>query len=181
LRNELRSPDSNQAIKGTYNWATWHTHMKNITLDLHKINPKAVTFLSGLGFDTDLSPLPVGKDMGSGVKFRKSEWPKDKIALELHRYDNFASPIKDCNELKKGLWRNGWNAMDHGNRDIVNPMPVVMTEFGFDQNPKTAESVYSSCLKDFFVSRQAGWMYWVLAGSYYKRQGTIDSDEKWGK
>jgi hypothetical protein len=155
--------------------------MRNITLDLHKINPMAITFLSGLGFDTDLSPIPVGKDLGGGLKFRKQDWPKDKVALELHRYDNSKSPITDCAKFKQALLNSGWNAMQDGNRDIVNHMPVVMTEFGFDQNPQSAGTVYATCLKSFLVTQNAGWMYWVLAGSYYRRQGITDHDEKWGE
>jgi hypothetical protein len=30
------------------------------------------------------------------------------------------------------------------------------------------------------VSRQLGWMVWVLAGSYYIRSGTQDYDETYG-
>jgi hypothetical protein len=42
-------------------------------------------------------------------------------------------------------------------------------------------SVYSICLKDYLGQINGGWMVWVLAGSYYIREGVVNSDETWGK
>lgn len=145
--------------------------MRAATDAVHKQNPAAVIFLSGLGFDTDLSVV-------SSNKFHKSDWPAGKTALELHRYDNGVDGANKCNDFYNSLDKNGWNVMKEGH---PNSMPVVMTEFGFAQDSTTHQKPYAQCLKSFFDERRAGWMYWVLAGSYYIRQGKQDSDEKWGK
>jgi hypothetical protein len=171
LRNELRSPDNNASLKNTYNWDTWNLNMRKAADTVHKENPNAVIFLSGLGFDTDFSIVTSGK-------FKKDEWPQRKTALELHRYDNKKSSLKDCNGFASGLDRSGWGAMK---LESSKAMPVVMTEFGFAQDGKDYQSPYAQCLKTYFEQNKAGWMYWVLSGSYYIRSGKQDSDEEWGK
>jgi len=175
MRNELRSPDNNASLKSSsYNWSTWYDNMAPCAKDIHAENPKVIVFFSGLGFDTDLSAVTAGKDLGKGKKFRKEDFVEGKIALELHNYQN---NVKDCAAIKGGMLWNGWYAHNSSNPLVL---PVVMTEFGFLQNNQTAASVYATCLKDFFVKEKAGWMYWVLAGSYYNKQGKKDSDEAWG-
>ncbi|KAF2436212.1 cellulase family protein [Tothia fuscella] len=178
LRNELRSPDNNAALKSkSYNWSDWYDLVKSCAEGVSAANPNLLVFLSGLGFDTDLGPIPTGGDLGGGKVYRKSDFAKDKVVLELHNYQNREG---DCSKIKGGMVRNGWNALNSNNPAVKNVFPVVMTEFGFEQDPKAAATVYATCLKDFFVSNRAGWMYWVFAGSYYNRQNNHDSDEKWG-
>jgi hypothetical protein len=145
--------------------------MRQATQTVHRENPAAVIFLSGLGFDTDLSFVTSGK-------FNISDWPARKTALELHRYDAKSVSGKDCNSLHADLDLHGWEVTKPGH---PRAMPVVMTEFGFSQNGKDFQSQYAQCLKSFFEARRSGWMYWVLAGSYYIRSGKQDLDETWGK
>jgi hypothetical protein len=176
MRNELRSPDKNTSLKAaSYNWSDWYTNVKSCAQRIQEMNPKAIVFFSGLGFDTDLSAVTAQKDLGNGKKFLKQDFLPGKIALELHNYQNTA---KDCNAITSGMYRNGWNALNAANPLVL---PVVMTEFGFQQNSTTAKSVYAQCLKGFFEKEKAGWTYWVLAGSYYIRSGKKDLDETWGK
>jgi Cellulase (glycosyl hydrolase family 5) len=172
LRNELRSPDNDAALKRTYNWETWTRHVKAAAQAAHRANPAAVVFLSGLGFDTDLSVVTT-------AKFRMSDWPSRKTALELHRYDDKARPVSasNCNGFHASLDQNGWKVMTPGRNYS---MPVIMSEFGFAQDGKTFRGGYAQCLKTFFEKRKAGYMYWVLAGSYYIRAGKQDFDEAWG-
>lgn len=177
MRNELRSPDNNAALKSKYNWATWYDHMKTCADGIFGANPNVVVFFSGLGFDTDVSAISGGRDLGNGKKFSKKDFPAGKIALELHNYQN---NVKDCEQITKSMLKAGWVALNETNPAVANVMPVVMTEFGFHQDTKNAGTVQPNCLKDFFVKQKAGWMYWVLAGSYYVRQGKQDSDETWG-
>jgi hypothetical protein len=131
-----------------------------------------------LGFDTDLSPIPTGADFGNGKSFRIADFAKNKVVLELHNYQN---KVTNCDSIKSGMLRGGWNALNTSGSSIANIMPVVMTEFGFSQDEKSASSVYATCLKDFLVTQRAGWTYWVLSGSYYLRQGKQDLDETWGE
>jgi hypothetical protein len=177
LRNELRSPDNKPDLKSkSYNWADWYTHMKSCADGVHEANPNLIIFLSGLGFDTDLAPIVTGKALGNGRSFRRADFPGNKTALELHNY----SKSTDCAAIKGGMERQGWNAMNSSDPAVVNVMPVVMTEFGFHQGNNDYRSVYATCLKDYFMTHKAGWMYWVLAGSYYLRSGKQDFDETWG-
>jgi hypothetical protein len=152
--------------------------MKSTAEGVSSINPNLLIFLSGLGFDTDLSPIPTGADFGNGKKFRTTDFAKNKVVLELHNYQN---KVNDCNNIRNGMIKGGWNALGTKGSSVVNILPVVMTEFGFQQDEKTASSVHSTCLKDFLIDQRAGWMYWVLSGSYYLRQGKQDLDETWGK
>jgi hypothetical protein len=178
LRNELRSPDNNATLKSqSYKWSDWYDLVKSTASGVSSVNPNLLIFLSGLGFDTDLSPIPIGGDLGNGKKFRTTDFQKNKVVLELHNYQNKAD---NCDNMKNGMLKGGWNALRTGG-SIVNTLPVVMTEFGFLQDEKTASTVYATCLKDFLIAQHAGWHYWVLAGSYYLRQGKQDSDEQWGK
>jgi hypothetical protein len=152
--------------------------MKSCSEGINAANPKVLIFLSGLGYDTDLSPITTGGDLGNRTVFRKSDFPKDKIVLELHNYQNKNT---NCGSITSGMMRGGWNAMETNNASVVNVMPVVMTEFGFSQDTTSAASVYATCLKDFFIKKKAGWIVWVIAGSYLIRSGKQDSDEAWGK
>ncbi|KAE9972155.1 hypothetical protein BLS_004157 [Venturia inaequalis] len=176
MRNELRSPDSNSSLKAkSYNWSDWYTNMKSCAQRIQQANPNVIVFFSGFNFDLDLSAVTAQKDLGGGKRFRKEDFLPGKIALELHNYQNSA---KDCNAITGGLYRSGWNALN-----VKNPLvlPVVMTEFGFQQNMATARSPYAQCLKGFFEKERAGWMYWALSGSYYIRSGKKDFDETWGE
>ncbi|KAF2670185.1 glycoside hydrolase [Microthyrium microscopicum] len=170
LRNELRSPDGNANLKSTYNWDVWTRHVKNAAQTVNRENPNAIIFLSGLGFDTDFSIVTNGK-------FKKEEWPTKKTALELHRYDDKKNNIKECSGFASSLDRSGWGAMK---LESSKAMPVVMTEFGFAQDGKAFQTPYAQCLKTYFKQNKAGWIYWVLSGSYYDRSGKQDSDEEWG-
>ena len=113
--------------------------------------------------------------MGGGRKFLKSNFKyADKIALELHNYQNSAT---NCDSIKSGLWNNGFKALDASS---VNQMPVVLTEFGYHQQDGSVSKTYATCLKKIIPEWKAGWTVWVLAGSYYIRSGTQDFEETWG-
>ena len=138
-------------------------------------NPNLLIFLSGLSFDTTLSPIPGAGDLGGGKTFRKSNFKyADKLVLELHNYQNSAT---SCDSMKSGLYNNGFKALD---ATATNQMPVVLTEFGYSQTDSSYNSVYATCLKKIIPEWNAGWTIWVLSGSYYIRSGTQDFEESWG-
>jgi hypothetical protein len=180
MRNELRSPDDDSTLANeTYNWEYWYQHMVENANQIHEANPDLLIYFSGLDYDTRLSPIPTGQDLGNGITFQKTDFEyADKIVLELHNYDRSAT---SCDDLTLGLWAAGFNALDTQNSSIVNTLPVQMTEFGFPQDDTTYNDVYASCLREWLPSLQAGWMVWVVAGSYYIRKGVQDDDELWGK
>ena len=178
LRNELREPTTENPDY-PYNWETWYTEMTSAADAVHAANPDALIYLSGLNYDTTLSPIPTGEDLGAGTKFSLSDFAyADKLVLELHNYDTEAT---SCADLSGALWNGGFNAQDSSDSSIVNVMPVVLTEFGFAQDESTWQSVYASCIREWIPEQQAGWMNWTISGSYYIREGTQDSDDTWGE
>lgn len=181
LRNELRSPDNNPALKAnSYNWQDWYKYIKQGTEAVHGANPDLLIFLSGLNFDTTMTPVVRGTALtpGSGT-FDLADFDgyADKLVLELHNYDNNAN---DCAALQGGLHNNGYQAMSPGEATTANVFPVLLTEFGFNMNTTEWRRTYATCLADYMVTLKSGWFIWVLAGSYYVRDGTQDYEETWG-
>ncbi|KAK4157793.1 glycoside hydrolase superfamily [Chaetomidium leptoderma] len=184
LRNEPREPKNNPALSRTsYNWQAWYGYMRQGADAVHAANPALLIFLSGLSFDTYLTPVVQGTALtpGSG-RFSRADFSAgggygvDKLVLELHNYE---TGVGSCETLKGNLDRNGFQALHSGN-GVANVFPVMMTEFGFQMDAQTWTGVYASCLARYLPALKAGWTIWVLAGSYYVRSGTQDYDEGWG-
>lgn len=174
LRNELRKPD-NAGSSLPYNWPTWYTQMIGTANSVNAANKALLIFLSGLDFDTTLSPIPSAENLGNGQKFTLSSFPyANKLVLELHNYQNSATK---CSDMENGLWNNGFRATYPS---AVNRMPVVLTEFGFAQTAEEHNKVYASCIRTLMQKWKTGWTVWVLSGSYYIRSGTQDYEESWG-
>lgn len=175
LRNEPREPTSNSALsKSSYNWQSWYTYIKQGSQAIHAANPDVLIFLSGLGFDTTLSPVVQGTALTPGTgKFSLNDFPgySNKLVLELHNYDNSAT---SCSSMQSNLNNAGFSALGK------NTFPVQLTEFGFQMDASTWKGVYASCLASYLPANKAGWFIWVLAGSYYIRSGTQDYEESWG-
>ncbi|KAK3306190.1 glycoside hydrolase superfamily [Chaetomium strumarium] len=181
LRNEPREPTNNRTLSSqSYNWQAWHDYMRQGAAAVHAANPGLLIFLSGLSFDTYLTPVVRGQALTPGTAtFNRDQFAPgfaDKLVLELHNYEN---SIGSCASLQGNLLRNGFEALQGGN-SVANVFPVMMTEFGFQMDASTWRGVYASCLASFLPSIKAGWTIWVLAGSYYIRSGTQDYDEGWG-
>ncbi|KAK3400424.1 glycoside hydrolase superfamily [Sordaria brevicollis] len=181
LRNEPREPASGPA-KATYNWQTWYLYMRQGAEAVHSSNPDLLIFLSGLSFDTFLTPVVRGTALTPGTtKFSFDDFPgygRTKLVLELHNYETGAT---NCNSLQSNLYNNGFEALTTSGA-AVNQVPVMLTEFGLkmDAIAGTYKGVYASCLAGYLPREKAGWFLWVLAGSYYVRSGTVDYDEGWG-
>ncbi|CAO2652928.1 Nn.00g023390.m01.CDS01 [Neocucurbitaria sp. VM-36] len=174
LRNELRKPDK-AGSSLAYNWQVWYDQVKATADTVHAANPNILIFLSGLDYDTKLTPIPSGEDLGGGKKFLLSNFSyKDKLVLELHNYQTSATK---CEDIEGSLWNNGFRATWP---EVVNRMPVVLTEFGFTQADKSYSGVYATCLRKLMPQWKTGWMVWALSGSYYTRGGTQDYEETWG-
>ena len=180
MRNELRSPDDDTTLADdSYNWDNWYTNMVENANQVHEVNSDLLLFFSGLNYDVTLSPIPTASNLGNDTYFKKSDFSfSDKIVLELHNYDSSAT---SCSSLSSSLLTDGFNALETDDSSIVNVLPVVMTEFGYEQDNTTYTEVYPSCLREWLPSVHAGWMIWVLSGSYYIRQGIQDYDETWGR
>ncbi|KAK4442621.1 glycoside hydrolase superfamily [Podospora aff. communis PSN243] len=175
LRNEPREPTNNAAARNAYNWQNWYTYMKQGSTAVTTANPDLLIVLSGLNYDTTITPVVQNTALTPGTgRYNKADFPANKIVLELHNYETGAN---NCNNLQGNLLRNGFNALSG---TTPNVFPVMLTEFGFQMDASTWRNTYSTCLASFVTSQKAGWMIWVLAGSYYIRSGTQDYDEGWG-
>ncbi|KAK3377214.1 glycoside hydrolase superfamily [Lasiosphaeria ovina] len=176
LRNEPREPSS-KGQSAAYNWQTWYEYMKQGAAAVHAANPDPLIFMSGLSFDTFLTPVVQGTALSPGSgKFSFGDFAgyANKLVLEIHNYDNSAT---SCSSLQNNLYRNGFQALT---ASAANVFPVMMTEFGFQMDATTWKGVYASCLAAYLPAQKAGWTIWVLAGSYYIRSGRQDYDENWG-
>jgi hypothetical protein len=175
LRNELRTTSTG---KGD-NWVSWYENMIPAADGISHANPSPLIFFSGLNYDTQLGVIVNGQDIGNGTSFSLSHHPyAKKIIWELHNYANSAT---NCDDIKGSLRNQGYNAMENA-AAAVNKAPVVLTEFGFDQNGGE-NSVYAQCIKQYLTTLPGGpggWMQWVVSGSYYIREGGQDKDESWG-
>ncbi|OAA65354.1 Glycoside hydrolase, subgroup, catalytic core [Niveomyces insectorum RCEF 264] len=177
LRNEPREPSHNAAAEKTYNWQGWYKYVRQGADAIHAANPDVLIFLSGLSYDTYLSPVVKGTALTPGTeKFSVDAFAgySNKIVLELHNYQN---SVKSCSSLRSTLDGNGFQAMSDS---ATLKLPVMMTEFGFQMDASTYKGVYASCLASYLPSIKAGWTIWVLAGSYYIRSGKQDFEEGWG-
>lgn len=77
---------------------------------VHEADPDALIFFSGLSYDTYIDPIPLGKTLngttgtssaGKSAKFVPSDFAyKDKIVLEIHKYD-FETTQDDCATFKR--------------------------------------------------------------------------------
>lgn len=178
MRNELRATDNNAAVTATYNWETWYKNMVAAAKGINAANPDTLIFLSGMGFDTTLSPIPTGANLGSGTTFLKSNFAyANKLVLEIHNYQTTATA---CSSITSTLNSGGYNALSTTDTAVKNVMPVVLTEWGHDQTNAEYKGVYHTCLNSYLGGLKAGWMLWALGGSYYIREGTQDYDETWG-
>lgn len=181
LRNELRTPDNNATLaEDSYNWQDWYKYIKQGTAAVNSANEDVLIFLSGLGFDTVMTPIVQGTALTPGSEtYNPADFAgyTDKLVIELHNYANDAT---DCSSLESSLYNDGFQALHPEDTGAVNVFPVALTEFGFEMDATTWEEVYTSCIASYLSEQKASWFIWVLAGSYYIRSGTQDYDETWG-
>jgi hypothetical protein len=180
LRNELRQPQTSGNSAKPYDWADWYEAMVPAAETVYGNNSNILIFFSGLGFDTDITALVNKQHLGNGYYFNPRSFDFGKRAvMELHNYQNGATA---CDQIAGNLNHAGYNAMDMNNGNYYH-IPVVLTEFGFDQTDGSYNSYYANCIKSFITGQpggSGGWMQWALSGSYYIREGTQDYDETWG-
>ncbi|KAK5630330.1 hypothetical protein RRF57_006045 [Xylaria bambusicola] len=182
LRNELRISLNDTQVASSYNWEDWYKYVRQGADAIHAANPDVLIFLSGLDSDKNLTAVVQGAALQLGTAtFNRDDFEgygDNKLVLELHVYDNIlGTPSSDCSEITDRLFNAGFETLTN---NATNQFPLVVTEFGFPQNESTATNSYASCLLSYFPSQHAGWMIWVLGGSYYIREGTQDRDEDWG-
>jgi hypothetical protein len=182
LRNELRQTFNNATLfQESYNWEDWYSYTRRGADAINEANQDVLIFLSGLDSDTNLTSIVQGEPLTpSTATFNAGDFSgySNKLVLELHVYDNIlGTGPSDCEGLKKQLSNRGFETLTTG---AANQLPLMVTEFGFPQDETTLQDPYTACIMDYFPQQSAGWMIWVISGSYYIREGTQDRDETWG-
>jgi len=180
IRNELREPSNPPDTVEPYTWEVWYTYVRRGADAVNAANPDPLVILSGLNFDTTMQPVVRGEALTPSDKvfsFDDFEGYADKLAIELHNYN---TETDDCPGLQGSLYNGGAQAMNPDEETTVNTFPVLITEFGFNMEDDTYQGVYSTCLAEWMPGNTAGWMQWVVVGSYYMRSGEQDYDETWG-
>ncbi|KAF2732122.1 glycoside hydrolase [Polyplosphaeria fusca] len=193
LRNELRNAVDAEPV----DWYTWYSHMTSAANAVHKADPNALIFFSGLSFDTYIDPIPLGKILngtdgtstaGKTAVFDPNDFPfKDKIVLEIHKYD-FEATQDDCETFKAKWYEKGFQALDESNPETKHLFPMVLSEWGFIQNGTYwNQTTYNKCLIEMVENWKFGWMQWELSGSFYlqtrpgRAPATIQGlEEFWG-
>jgi len=149
---------------------------------VYAANPDILIYFSGLDSDFNIEPAVGGStllDPGFTFSVASYEWA-DKFVFEMHEYDEGISD--PCFFYEAVLLSFGFDATTKSGSG-ANRAPLVISEWGHDETDASDayQSAYSTCLTGFMESRQLGWMLWVLAGSYYIREGIQDYDETYGK
>ncbi|KAI4352506.1 hypothetical protein L6164_006751 [Bauhinia variegata] len=160
LRNELRGPNQNQNA--------WYNYMSQGATTVHQANPDVLVIVSGLSYDLDLSFLktkPLGVNIGN------------KLVHEAHLYawsrgsaDAWTNqPVnRVCSETIQGLNDRAGFLMSG-----PNPVPLFMSEFGFDMRRDQNSDRFLSCVLSFLAGVDLDWALWTLQGSYYIRQAAV--------
>ncbi|KAH6675847.1 glycoside hydrolase superfamily [Halenospora varia] len=193
LRNELRQPDASRGEP--YDWYTWYTHMTTAASIVHSSAPDALIFFSGLNYDVITSPLtsgyPLNGTTGTGTAGKSAIFApekfefKDKIVLELHKYD-FEHTQASCSSFANSLITAGYSTLNTTSPAVKYHLPMVLSEWGFIQNGTYwNQTSYNECLIQFMGRwKPSGWMQWEVSGSFYvKTSGGVsvqDLDEAWG-
>lgn len=180
LRNELRNPSPSGPVNATYSWYYWYPNMVWAANCINYFNPQPLIFFSGLGYDSGVAEITEAQDLGGGRVFNLSDFSyRDKIIFEIHNYANGYNGT--CADFAPGLYSSGYDAMDDSaNTTAKNIAPVVMSEFGFQQDGPEYTWGYARCLREYLTDVKGGWMQWVLGGSYYIKLGVQNSIEPWG-
>ncbi|KAJ4253813.1 hypothetical protein NW762_010208 [Fusarium torreyae] len=184
LRNEPREPTNNDKLRDeSYHWEDLYKYMRQGADAIHEADPEAIIIISGMNYDTYVTPLYTGVALepGTGV-FNRDDFKgygKDKLVLEIHNYEN---KITSCSSLRHNLYTKGFQAMNESDPDTAEIFPVMLTEFGqaMTGDDYDVANTYVSCLSEYLPEIQASWFIWVVVGRYYTRQGTQEFDDSWG-
>jgi len=173
LRNELRSDKTHdeQVIE-------WLQYVPMGMDALHKGNPNALIFVSGLSYDHDWTFLETN---GTG---NYSDWERvysdyaNKLVFETHVYsgDYGGDYSNSCINFLAEIDR----IVGYPNRQN---RPHIITEMGLDLNsyPRNQDQfLYLQCVSNWIVERKLGWGIWLFSGSYYVRNGVVNNPDSFG-
>ena len=167
LRNELRCPLQN--LDG------WYGNVTKGALAVHQASPDALVIISGFYNDNDLSFLRA-KSLNINLD--------NKLIYEVHTYSN-SGEKKDwskqsanylCGKLKHEL-DNKAGFLTTG----PNTFPLFLSEFGTNLMTRSdPEERWLTCILSYLAGGDIDWAWWGLHGSYYLREGKLDTGEAYG-
>lgn len=193
LRNELRPAKVAEPV----DWYTWYVHMTAAAQAVHEADANALIFFSGLSYDTYIDPIPLGKTLngtigkssaGKTAKFVPDDFAfKDKIVLEIHKYD-FEATQDDCATFKSKWYKKGFQSVNPDDPTTKYLFPMVISEWGFIRNGTYwNQTTYAKCLIEMVKEYQVSWQHWELSGSFYLQtrpnrtpQTLVGIEEAWG-
>lgn len=176
LRNEIRE----FLLQGTFNGRTdWYNFLGQAATRVHQANADVLVIMGGTQSTTDLTHLRTEGTIDWSAWAGKHVW-------EWHAYEftvTYAAFKADCEALQQayGLF-NGF-VLAQGEAYTA---PLLLSEFGFGMVGGPHDGLsddddrYFQCLRDYVLENDSEWALWALMGSYYVRQGTVDSDESFG-
>ncbi|KAK4844581.1 hypothetical protein QYF36_021953 [Acer negundo] len=159
LRNELRGPRQNED--------DWYNYVPAGATVVHNANPNVLVILSGLNYAIDLSFL-------KKRSLDPSNW-NNKLVYEAHWYP-WSVHADTCADTINVVY-------DHSLflQDGDQPIPLFLSEFGFDQTGRTkADNVFINCFLTAAAKYDLSWSLWALQGSYYIRDSKLDYEEVFG-
>ncbi|XP_022969773.1 uncharacterized protein LOC111468874 [Cucurbita maxima] len=167
LRNELRGGHQKEDV--------WYQYMSEGAKLIHQINPNVLVVVSGLSYDTDLGFLK-NRPMGFNLD--------NKLVFEIHLYsfshngrgwmsnplNTFCASSNQGFEDRAGFLVRGQNST-----------PLFVSEFGIDQTgADESQNRFLNCFSTYLTENDFDWALWALQGSYYRRDGMINSQETYG-
>ena len=170
LRNELRGSRSTQT-----GW--YHYMLRGIQEGVSVVNPQLLIVVSGLNYDLDLSFVRY-----SPIQELVPQSIRNKIVYEGHWYSwsNYGQST-ECRKIQEGV-QQAWGYLLEENQRYT--APVWLTEFGTNVDQFSGSDPYITCVSDYVLRASStthlSWAHWVLAGSYYTRESSIESHESFG-
>ncbi|KAI4328758.1 hypothetical protein L6164_021090 [Bauhinia variegata] len=174
LRNELHGPLQNEP--------DWYTYVSQAATAIHKANPNVLVVVSGLNFDTELQFLkekPLKVSLGKKLVFEAHWYSWTGIGrLRQQEIWNKQPLNRICAYSIRAIdQRAGFLTMGK------NAVPLIFTEFGFDQTQGTSDNSHNrfvTCFQSYLVGRDMDWGIWALQGGYYLREEIVSLEETFG-
>ncbi|KAI3850536.1 hypothetical protein MKX03_003972 [Papaver bracteatum] len=168
MRNELRGPRQNKDV--------WYRYVRLGGETIHKLNPKLLVIISGLGYDTDLSFL---RNVTLHTNFG------NKLVYEGHWYAFTDGRRKDwVNKTPDQICAITMKEFDDKLEFVTlgkYPIPLFLSEFGVDQRGlNDGDNRFLSCFLAYAAEKDLDWAMWALQGSYYIKNETPNFDETYG-
>ncbi|KAI5867944.1 glycoside hydrolase family 5 protein [Durotheca rogersii] len=175
LRNEVRE----LLLQGINGRDDWYKYMTEAAKRVHAAHPDVLILIGGTQSSTDLTHVRTTRQLDFSAWAGKHVW-------EWHAYSftvTFAAAFGNCDVLKQAYGLFDGFVLQQGREYTA---PLILSEFGFGMQGGPHDGLnddddqYFRCLRDYVTGNDSEWALWALQGSYYIREGGVNSDESWG-